>query len=361
MLGRTACTGMARGGRVNTERRRQVGEQWRGRSEGVTLQATRFQELNWDMHLRRKFLTERLFFGGESLLVGLPSAVSGALRLVLRLDLKSSSDYQLIDWPSARQTSLEVTNTHFRVGCCFSATTENDTNVLSVRSWIILQELSYFFQEDQPKKQKKKKSALQRKNFSNYPFSCWEFCQRWTKTVVPVWESLPPRTESRAQWIESFAGWSQSAAAERGRQRQEGGERTSNLWNLSESPANKANRPVAPLSALPRRPRQLRQQRQQRPSHRRVRKLLRLCAKRKVNVNENPSEQHGESWGEDAQQCSRFVANDQTSSLSLRKSVWHNRRLCNGSYPCPQSSSTWLLHPAKNKIKLSIKNNNKVS
>lgn len=41
------------------------------------------------------FLTLWLFFGGENLLVGLPSTTSGALRLVLRRDLESRRVYQL--------------------------------------------------------------------------------------------------------------------------------------------------------------------------------------------------------------------------------------------------------------------------
>lgn len=80
MLGRTACTGTARGGRVDSQ-------------EGlrVDVRLERVQGTTPD----KGFLTDWLFLGGENLLVGLPSTVSGALRLVLRLDLQSSSDQQL--------------------------------------------------------------------------------------------------------------------------------------------------------------------------------------------------------------------------------------------------------------------------
>lgn len=87
-----------------------------------------------------EILTDRLFLGGENLLVGLPSTVSGALRLVLRLDLKPSSDYQLAHRPSAPLVSLEATNTHFRADCCFSATTEKQHRCSLSASCISLQE-----------------------------------------------------------------------------------------------------------------------------------------------------------------------------------------------------------------------------
>lgn len=122
MLGRTAWKGTARGGRVDVHGGRQGGEMWWGGCEGVTLQMTQFQVLDRKTHLRR-FLTDWLFLGGENLLVGLPSTVSGALRFVLRLDLISNIDHQLTHWPLVPLTCLEVTNTYFRADCCFSATT----------------------------------------------------------------------------------------------------------------------------------------------------------------------------------------------------------------------------------------------